>query len=1018
MASSTVASLYPRFHCTGPCSCTQFAVLEIEPLPDVPPYRVGALTLTAVAFIGTPVHSPLELASLVMPLSPTVQVPPILIQSLPTIVGPGHLTATGSSSANSLHPRIAPFALPQHVPGNSIARRTAWRYPRRAINMEVHKHLVCISVRLPGAPWSPANASEISYDTLPWLVLRPGCKSKTGKYSFKPASSLTEAEFTMVALKKMFKKVSVTSPVGMQLCLWLVPRFADILGPISGLGIDAAAISLAEQHLSHPCYGHRILSILPWHPDGGLSQYSDACIEGACPTGQSEGLGLLPSSSNTSAAQSLHDASPPVNLPTHLQTTATTDSVHPHSSGILRGMAAPIPLALAVQSVIPQRSVHLRSFSDLQAEAMNAFDSHPLLPWLRPPSTAALPPLFSVAGPSLRLPVQDVVFSSSQPQADIVSPHLSIPLVEGKDIATQDQVESWMFDVEMSVDDRYDAVSDGAILLIAGDTVLDVARCMVSLLVYLHTSSTECGTFKLPTSIHACNVDNIMLRSFLYETRMFSVGAFGTTTAASGRGVEHSVFEEAITTVLPSMFLFWRHSGAFLVPIFTGVTSPSRLAHFRAFSTLLMLFMMKFGAPLPVSPFLILLLLLGPRGLALQPHIMHALDPDLATGALAPWLKFGYTDTLLNDPSHPLRQWLINDVGNVVEQPSLINTDRSAAAHDQWTQLFVAKFVFSNHCPWTLPVFAALQEGFDLNLSTRDAVTFAQADDGTTAEFMALFKHRFYKYIEGVSHPRYKDVLSGSLITMEDFERDIADKLLHSRLFLRAITSLDRLPPDNNWCIMVLCHGVDDGLVSVDVTFTQELEEVLLGNTLHAASQLAFDAWIHMHNVAATGSPPQYEWVLAEPPGGEHWQTLTTVCTGNSLVQWKNTITALCLPCDQPRAALIALPVREFQINGPCMEVEVGQFLGAPIRASTFTWPVPGQLWPDRFTVLSTMADISGKENECVQMEKVHISVWKGHLLVLKHNGEVPHVFVDVTDDEMDFLYHAVVGLGLKLMEP
>ena len=149
---------------------------------------------------------------------------------------------------------------------------------------------------------------------------------------------------------------------------------------------------------------------------------------------------------------------------------------------------------------------------------------------------------------------------------------------------------------------------------------------------------------------------------------------------ASGPGVEQTVFQEALTHVLPSMFLFWHDCGDFWAPIVTDVASPSRLLHFRAAGTLIGLTTMCYGASLPLSPFVSLLLAKGPAGLSPPSHVIYALDAGLAKEKLRPWLEFGYTDTLSKSHTDPLRQWLINEHSDIVSQVSC-PIPRSFTAH-------------------------------------------------------------------------------------------------------------------------------------------------------------------------------------------------------------------------------------------------------------------------------------------------------------------------------------------------
>ena len=94
------------------------------------------------------------------------------------------------------------------------------------------------------------------------------------------------------------------------------------------------------------------------------------------------------------------------------------------------------------------------------------------------------------------------------------------------------------------------------------------------------------------------------------------------------------------------------------------------------------------------------------------------------------------------------------------------------------------------------------------------------------------------------------------------------------------------------------------------------------------------------------------------------------------------------------------------------MEVEVGQFFGAPVRATTVLRAVPDEKLPQRYTVLSA-ASGGGERNECAMAHGGLNTAWKGDIIVVKHTLKHPRLLVDIAEEEVEEIYKSVVGLGL-----
>lgn len=118
---------------------------------------------------------------------------------------------------------------------------------------------------------------------------------------------------------------------------------------------------------------------------------------------------------------------------------------------------------------------------------------------------------------------------------------------------------------------------------------------------------------------------------------------------------------------------FWVEVGSsgFYVPVFSVATIaiPDRCQMFTAYGTLLALHCYVLGqGPLPVSIWLLLVLIVGEEGMLIPKEVLAALDP-VAFDTLAPWLTMTPSDPIPTHFAHPLSQFLVNVVDVQVSHP-------------------------------------------------------------------------------------------------------------------------------------------------------------------------------------------------------------------------------------------------------------------------------------------------------------------------------------------------------------
>lgn len=163
-----------------------------------------------------------------------------------------------------------------------------------------------------------------------------------------------------------------------------------------------------------------------------------------------------------------------------------------------------------------------------------------------------------------------------------------------------------------------------------------------------------------------------------------------------------------------------------------------------------------------------------------------------------------------------------------------------------------------------------------------------------------LFKWHLCQYLQGSGHMDHPDITSGALVSHEDHALVQDDPLFQAHLFLRSITTSDRLPMDSTWEIQVsswFFHWVWELIVlwlvailwhprwvvargemcccmtytwfshfrqnrasfhvhtcshAADITLVPNVQALVIGQHGRHSSQSIFNLWLHMHLIAAT----------------------------------------------------------------------------------------------------------------------------------------------------------------------
>ncbi|THH15757.1 hypothetical protein EW146_g4758, partial [Bondarzewia mesenterica] len=112
-------------------------------------------------------------------------------------------------------------------------------------------------------------------------------------------------------------------------------------------------------------------------------------------------------------------------------------------------------------------------------------------------------------------------------------------------------------------------------------------------------------------------------------------------------------------------------------------------------------------------------------GCLTPPHMLIAMDPELGT-KLQIWFDVPNDAVIPRTVTHPVQQWLIDEIGDVLSQTGLVPEMRTPAVHDALTKAFIAQTFFGHPMPWKLDEFMAMREGFNLRLSECSHVAFIE----------------------------------------------------------------------------------------------------------------------------------------------------------------------------------------------------------------------------------------------------------------------------------------------------
>lgn len=205
----------------------------------------------------------------------------------------------------------------------------------------------------------------------------------------------------------------------------------------------------------------------------------------------------------------------------------------------------------------------------------------------------------------------------------------------------------------------------GSCVSISGSSVEVLAAAVLRLLEHIHCQDQDVTPEAPPDRLPGISYTRpVPLRAFLYDQRFFSLSSSTEIdTLTVGQGLERSVWGRIFTTMAKDHY-HWQTIGSYSTP----KLSPFRDANDTQASHALWL---SYGAacalhlihsataPEPVSPFLLLAMILGQENFhKLTFTTVASFDPDLGT-KLQPWLELSADSALPEGLNNPVAQLLM-----------------------------------------------------------------------------------------------------------------------------------------------------------------------------------------------------------------------------------------------------------------------------------------------------------------------------------------------------------------------
>ncbi|KAJ6492656.1 hypothetical protein DFH09DRAFT_1104664 [Mycena vulgaris] len=373
----------------------------------------------------------------------------------------------------------------------------------------------------------------------------------------------------------------------------------------------------------------------------------------------------------------------------------------------------------------------------------------------------------------------------------------------------------------------------------------------------------------------------------------------------SRSGPTRALFSACLTLLIEDTSA-WRMRGSYFVPFFNPPTAifPARLAIFWTAGRIaaLSLIHRQGVAPDPISPFFLIITILGPPAFdILTWDFIHEFDPAAASD-LWPWFAVDHTSVIPADTvaSSPLGQLLVR-AG--FSQLYVLTRPRTVQEHQGIGHAILGTVLLDLQAVEHHPEIAAFREGFRgpprpdsadgrINFDLVDSFNFlapaeflahlatmyfcrvtsvdqitsrivyvmpTRSSHGPSLILAKLFRLRFERWLRGTGHP----TLSRQAVGEEDFEGHMQDPLLRARMFMNALTGSQTMGSGADFRFEI--HLRETGhpdvnppyfrtcLKRLDIRLDQNIANALLEwcKLENPADETLFDEYIHKIFLAA-----------------------------------------------------------------------------------------------------------------------------------------------------------------------
>ncbi|KAI0059706.1 hypothetical protein BV25DRAFT_1901442 [Artomyces pyxidatus] len=786
----------------------------------------------------------------------------------------------------------------------------------------VAEHCTQHHLVLPGPPTSESEPlpTPRPFHKLSWQFLAVRNVNHRSQKRFQAADKIVATTFTLSSLIKYSGVNKVTNPLDASKPLFvLVPRYGNLQGPISSLLEPDVRLSHHDQ--VHACFALRIMHR---HPQSVMA--APECFPDICPTAPLPLASSVSDITEFSVPETLMASPVPeagnvgqsdswplgtaVVRPRSNSSVMEGESERSHHRRRLDQDSEAAPTSDQVRTVTPMRvdaaldeslaptpdSTTTTSTSASGAPApVNAPPTRPSVGVVNPP-TAVLTPIMVPPGNSDVVVFTGVPLDVAPMLADTVAP----PGERSRAVSAEQpgMVDRWLRMVEREL--RHFAGPEqteiNGYVSYRGPDVESVADTMFRHLVWQHSGCH--GHFEAThqgVTYMLCE-----LRAFL-NPRERTYRMCDSRGRALGRGPERTTYRYLVQT-FTSQTDYWQSRGPYQSLLFPDLQEPisTRVSYFRACGTIAALHIIHLGLPpVPISPFLILAVLVGKGRLEPDETWIRGLDPE-AADVLHPWFLLGPQGQIPEGFSDP---------------PSLA---RGIVAADERQALFrgvVASVLLGKSYVWNHPDFEAFAQGFDIlfsanpgsdsvvklfssrnhvqldpetliytlyNRTVQNASSLVthlafSSDDvsgsETNAQFEELFQYSLIRYLKGSGHPDHV-LLRQTHPSLYDGQEsgDLALALsLRARLLLIALTDSDLAPVGEDWNLKfrfvhmntVSGNNMDPDAEptiyihtctsSCDIPLNTWLKRALLERRDFSSSEPAtlFDCWLHRQIVFA-----------------------------------------------------------------------------------------------------------------------------------------------------------------------